>query len=98
MIVCNPPYISSDEIPVLDCSVRDYEPLWALDGGPDGLKFYRSVVKYWKVCLKKGGFLLFEVGEGQADDVKSMLLSAGFQSAGIRKDAAGTDRVVIGLY
>ena len=98
MIVCNPPYISSDDIPSLDKSVRDYEPIWALDGGADGLKFYRSVIKYWKVCLKKNGYLIFEVGEGQANDVQSMMLAAGFQSSDFRKDHSGTDRVVIGLY
>lgn len=98
MIVCNPPYIPSEEILKLDKSVKDYEPIWALDGGTDGLRFYRSVIKYWKVCLKKGGYLLFEVGEGQADDVKTMLLSAGFQSADTKKDTSGTERVVIGLY
>lgn len=98
MIVCNPPYIASDEIPGLDSSVRDYEPIWALDGGKDGLKFYKSVIKYWKAVLRKGGYLLFEVGEGQSDSVKEMLLSAGFNSAISKKDTAGTERVVIGHY
>ena len=96
MIVCNPPYIPTIDILSLDSSVRDYEPLWALDGGDDGLKFYRSVIKYWKMLLKEDGWLLFEVGENQADAVSEMLLSAGFSSVETRKDSIGVDRVVIG--
>ena len=96
MIVCNPPYIPTIDILSLDSSVRDFEPLWALDGGEDGLKFYRAVIKYWKVLLKEDGFLLFEVGEEQADAVSEMLLSAGFSSVETRKDSIGVDRVVIG--
>lgn len=98
MIISNPPYIASDEIPTLDVSVRDYEPLWALDGGIDGLKFYKAIIKYWKSLLNPGGYLLFEVGEGQAEAVKQMLLSGGFKSADSCKDTAGTDRVVFGEY
>ena len=96
MIVSNPPYIESREIMTLDSSVRDYEPIWALDGGEDGLRFYRSILKYWRSLLKPGGWLLFEVGEGQAETVKDMILSAGFAAADTRKDTLGVDRVVIG--
>ena len=96
MIVCNPPYIATIDILSLDSSVRDYEPLWALDGGDDGLKFYRAVIKYWKMLLKDDGWLLFEVGEQQADTVAEMLLSAGFSSVETKKDSIGVDRVVIG--
>ena len=96
MIVSNPPYIESREILTLDSSVRDYEPVWALDGGEDGLRFYRSILKYWRSLLKPGGWLLFEVGEGQAETVKDMILSAGFAAADTRKDTLGVDRVVIG--
>ncbi len=96
MIVCNPPYISTMEILSLDSSVKDFEPLWALDGGDDGLKFYRSIIKYWKIVLREDGFLIFEVGEGQAEAVKEMLLSAGFASVDTRQDTLGTERVVIG--
>ena len=94
MIVSNPPYIDSGEILTLDKSVRDYEPVWALDGGKDGLRFYKSIIKYWKSVLRPGGWLLFEVGEGQSEPVKEMLLAGGFDQADTRKDTAGTERVV----
>lgn len=96
LIVSNPPYIASDEIMTLDSSVRDYEPIWALDGGEDGLRFYKGILKYWKSLLRPGGFLLFEVGEGQAEEVREMILAAGFAAADTRKDTLGVDRVVMG--
>lgn len=97
MIVSNPPYIASEEILTLDSSVRDFEPIWALDGGDDGLRFYKAIIKYWKSLLRSGGALLFEVGEGQAEDVKEMLLSAGFRSVSTRLDTLNVERVVIGI-
>ncbi len=96
MLVSHPPYIASAEILSLDPSVRDYEPVWALDGGESGLRFYKSIIKYWKSVLRPGGYLLFEVGEGQAEAVKDMLLSAGFAAADTRTDTQGVERVVIG--
>lgn len=96
MIVSNPPYIASEEIKTLDVSVKDFEPVWALDGGEDGLKFYKSIIKYWKSLLRPGGWLLFEVGEGQAADVRDMLRSAGFDYTSTRKDTLGIERVVFG--
>ncbi len=96
MIVSNPPYIPSAEILTLDSSVRDYEPIWALDGGEDGLKFYKSIIKFWKSVLRPGGFLVFEVGEGQAALVKEMLLNAGFASAWTHTDTINVERVVVG--
>ena len=59
MIVANPPYIATGEISKLDPSVKDYEPVWALDGGADGLKFYKGIIKYWKSLLRVGGHLIF---------------------------------------
>lgn len=97
-IVSNPPYIPSSEIKNLDSSVRDFEPHWALDGGEDGLKYYRGIIKYWKTVLRPGGLLFFEVGEGEADPVQEMLLSAGFSQTATRTDTAGVERVVIGLF
>ena len=96
MIISNPPYIRSSELKKLDRSVRDYEPAWALDGGKDGLKFYKSIIKYWKALIRPGGYLLFEVGEGQADSVKEMLLTGGFRSVGSKFDTLGVERVVVG--
>ena len=94
LVVSNPPYIRSDEIMTLDASVRDYEPIWALDGGPDGLRLYKSIIKYWKSILRPGGWLLFEVGEGQSEPVKEMLLAGGFDLADTRRDTAGVERAV----
>ena len=96
MIVSNPPYIASEEIKTLDISVKDFEPVWALDGGEDGLKFYKAIIKYWKSLLRQGGYLLFEVGEGQAQAVRDMLSAAGFGYTDTRKDTLGIDRVVFG--
>ena len=96
MIVSNPPYIPSGEIISLDGSVRDYEPIWALDGGSDGLLFYKSIIKFWKSLLRPGGYLLFEVGEGQAESVEEMLQNAGFISTQTRFDTLGVHRVVLG--
>ena len=96
MIVSNPPYVRSADMKKLDPSVRDFEPSWALDGGKDGLKFYKAIIKYWKSVLRPGGYLLFEVGEGQAESLKEMLLTGGFRSVGSKFDTIGVERVVIG--
>ena len=98
MILSNPPYIASDEIQKLDASVRDYEPLGALDGGGDGLDFYRAIIKYWTITLRPNGLMIFEVGEGQAPAVKELLLNAGFVSVDSRQDTLGIERVVIGQW
>ena len=96
LIVSNPPYIASGDIQSLDRSVRDYEPIWALDGGEDGLRFYKAIIKYWKSIIRPGGYLVFEVGEGQAKDVCDMLMAAGFSRTATRKDTLGIQRAVIG--
>lgn len=98
IIVSNPPYIRSAELIELDSSVRDYEPLGALDGGEDGLDFYRAIIKYWTVTLRPNAQMMFELGEGQAEDVKKMLLDAGFVSVESRRDTIGVERVVIGRW
>lgn len=98
VIVSNPPYIPSFELIELDCSVRDYEPMTALDGGEDGLDFYRAIIKYWTITMRPNGLMMFEVGEGQADEVKMMLLKAGFVSIESRNDTLGFERVVIGKW
>lgn len=98
LIVSNPPYIASAELMGLDGSVRDYEPLGALDGGEDGLDFYRAIIKYWTITLRPDARIMFEVGEGQADAVKKMLLNAGYVSVSSKFDTLGVERVVIGQW
>ena len=98
-ILCNPPYIPTGDIPGLDVSVRDYEPHDALDGGEDGLDFYRAVSSLWRKALRTGGMLFFEVGIGQADDVLRIMRSFGFGDLEITPDPGGIPRVVQGrLY
>lgn len=95
-ILSNPPYIATAEIAGLDNSVRDYEPHSALDGGEDGLVFYRFITSEWKRALRTGGWLLFEVGETQAADVMKLMRLAGFRNVDSVKDSAGHERVVFG--
>jgi len=96
VIVCNPPYIPSGELEKLDPSVRDYEPWQALDGGEDGLDFYRSIAGKWGNALRLGGALLFEVGAGQHKDVEAILTQNGFEHVLSRQDTREVWRVVEG--
>ena len=98
MIVSNPPYIPSQAIGGLQDEVRLYDPHIALDGGEDGLLFYRRIVKESIPHLKKGGRLLFEIGCEQAETVSNLMESAGFKDVRVKKDLAGLDRVVMGMY
>ncbi len=96
IIVCNPPYIESDVINTLDVEVRDHEPRIALDGGPDGLHFYRIIANEASMHLKSGGILALEIGAKQAVDVKRLLLRAKtYRDLRTIKDLAHLDRVVI---
>lgn len=95
-IVCNPPYIPTGDIPGLDVSVRDYEPHLALDGGADGLDFYRSVSSLWQDALAPSGRLYFEVGIGQADSVLRLMRTQGFGDIQVVKDTGDIPRVVFG--
>ena len=95
-IVSNPPYIPRGEIDGLDGSVRDYEPRLALDGGEDGLDFYRGITEKWKDALTAGGRLYFEVGIGQADEVLRIMRAQGFGDIQIVKDTHEIPRVVFG--
>ena len=95
-IVSNPPYIPREDIPGLDRSVRDYEPHLALDGGADGLDFYRSIAQLWRAVLIPGGRLYFEVGVGQADPVLRLMRGLGFGDIQVVQDTAGIPRVVFG--
>lgn len=95
-IVSNPPYVPTGDIDGLDPSVRDYEPRLALDGGADGLDFYRSITRDWREALVPGGRLYFEVGIGQADQVLRLMRRQGFGDLQIIKDCRHIPRVVRG--
>ena len=95
IIVSNPPYIPSKDIGMLQPEVREFEPRLALDGGSDGLDFYRDIVAGSAGFLKTGGLLAFEVGCGQAKDVAA-LMSGSYLNVKICKDLARVDRVVTG--
>lgn len=95
VLVCNPPYIPTGDIDGLDVSVKDYEPRLALDGGEDGLKFYRAIISGWSPVILSGGYLAFEVGIGQAEAVTQLLRESGFDNIITRKDSMGIDRVVL---
>ncbi|GFO59068.1 release factor glutamine methyltransferase [Geomonas silvestris] len=97
MIVSNPPYIRKDELDTLQPEVRGFEPMSALDGGADGLDFYRAIVAGAPEHLNPGGRLLFEVGAGQAPDVLALLQQGGFAAETFTAaDPAGIERVVGG--
>ena len=96
LIAANPPYVRSAEVDTLDASVRNFEPRAALDGGMDGLDFYRAILQNWTKVLRQSGHLLFEVGEDQAQEVARLLRRAGLRSIGTAKDTLGYDRVVYG--
>ena len=97
VIACNPPYIPTGDIAGLDVSVRDYEPRSTLDGGADGLDFYRAIAARWGAALRLGGALLFEVGIGQAGDVGAILAQNQFEQIQTFQDTQGIGRVVEGV-
>ena len=94
LIVSNPPYVPTGEIAGLDSSVRDFEPWTALDGGGDGLDFYRSIFAYWPSALKAGGCLALECGEGQSEALRRFGALAGLREAAVLRDAGGTERAL----
>lgn len=95
-IVSNPPYIPTGDIAGLEASVRDYEPHMALDGGADGMDFYRSIAEQWKEALTPGGRIYFEVGIGQADTVADLMAAGGFADIQVVPDSQDIPRVVYG--
>ncbi|MDO4485925.1 MAG: peptide chain release factor N(5)-glutamine methyltransferase [Bacillota bacterium] len=95
MIVSNPPYIKTNMISILQEEVKKHEPLKALDGGRDGLDFYRTIVSEADKHLKPGGFLMLEIGHDQGEDLRKMLKdSQKFTPAEVIRDLPGKDRVV----
>lgn len=95
-IVSNPPYIPSEEIAGLMPEVSLYEPRLALDGGSGGLQFYRRITREARRFLKPGGWLLFEIGCSQGQDVSALMREQGYCGIEVKKDLAGLDRVVSG--
>lgn len=98
VIVSNPPYIETETIAGLMEEVRDHEPRMALDGGRDGLDFYRRIVQDSVSYLADGGYLCFEIGCEQGQAVRTLLEEQGFTECRIVKDLAGLDRVVYGQW
>lgn len=98
IIVSNPPYIETKVIEGLMEEVREHEPYMALDGGVDGLDFYRSIVEKSVEYLNDGGYLCFEIGYNQGEAVVSLMEKKGFTNCRIVKDLAGLDRVVMGHW
>lgn len=94
MVVSNPPYVPSGDIPGLDPDVRDHEPAVALDGGADGLDVYRRLFPEAARVLLPGGSVLVEVGDGQAQAVTDLAAAAGLAAIQIHKDLSGTSRIV----
>ena len=95
-IVSNPPYIPKKDIEELMTEVKDFEPMNALDGGEDGLDFYRAIVEQGREWLKDGGWLFFEIGYDQGEDLRKLLKEFGYTEIEIRQDLAGLDRVALG--
>lgn len=96
VIVSNPPYIPAGDLAGLQREVH-WEPSMALDGGEDGLLFYRAILSLWTPLLKKGGLLTVECGIGQGREIAGMFTEVGLREAAVRNDLSGIDRVVSGI-
>ncbi len=96
ILISNPPYIKSADIEELMSEVKDYEPRIALDGSEDGLEFYRRIIEKGKEFIKEDGYILFEIGYDQREQVKELLREKGYSDIEALKDFAGNDRVVLG--
>jgi release factor glutamine methyltransferase len=94
LLVSNPPYIESGEIDSLQPEVSEYEDRVALNGGIDGLDFYPALARAGRMYLRRGGFLVLEIGCEQSDKVKEVLSNEGFEEISVRKDYQGLDRLI----
>lgn len=97
-IVSNPPYIPSEVVDTLHIRVKNFEPHMALDGGDDGLDFYRQIVDESRYYLKEHGMVFFEVGHDQSDDVSKLFEDSGYKDVYTIKDLQGFERVVIATF
>jgi release factor glutamine methyltransferase len=95
LIVTNPPYVAEHDRGALSPDVRDYEPSLALFGGDDGLDVIRALVPHAARALRRGGWLVMEIGQGQAAAIEDIVRHAGFDWHGTRNDLAGIPRVVV---
>jgi len=95
-VVSNPPYVRTDEIDVLPATVRDHEPVTALDGGPDGLDFHRTLCAEGVSFLTPGGTLAVEIGASQGRSVRDLFERAGLRGVRVVRDYADLDRIVLG--
>ena len=94
-IISNPPYIRSEVIPTLDSSVKDYEPMRALDGGESGMDFYLFILREYRNMLKNGGCFIFEIGYDQREDICRVARELGYGECTVTKDYGGNDRVAV---
>lgn len=94
-ITANPPYVKTDDISKLQPEIKNYEPLEALNGGEDGLNFYRKIIENAGKYLLNSGLIFLEIGQGQAKAVQDIALMEGFDVIEVVKDFAGIDRVMI---
>ena len=95
LIVSNPPYIPTAEVETLDPEVRDHDPRLALDGGADGLDFYRRLATEGPAWIKPGGWMLLELGDGQAESAGALLGAQGWLIESVEKDLSDRERVLI---
>lgn len=98
IIVSNPPYIETETVKTLESTVKDFEPITALDGGDDGLIFYRRISEIAKGMLENNGVIIFEIGYNQGQAVSDILKENGFKNVEVIKDFCGNDRVVKGDF
>lgn len=96
IIISNPPYIKTEDIKKLQKEIS-FEPKLALDGGNDGMYFYRNIIDLYTKKLKSGGMLAFEIGEDQADSLSKLLMLNGYRNIEIFKDIQGLDRAVTAI-
>ncbi|MBI3031010.1 MAG: peptide chain release factor N(5)-glutamine methyltransferase [Candidatus Rokubacteria bacterium] len=94
LVIANPPYIRSADLADLPQEVRDWEPGEALDGGPDGMAVHRRLIAESPRVLRPGGWLLMEMGEGQAADLSAAMEAAGFEAVGVQQDLRGIERMI----
>lgn len=98
LIVSNPPYITTKDCKELEEDVKDHEPMLALDGGDDGLEFYREITRQARNHLVRGGMLAYEIGYNQGEDVRKIMAENGFVQIEVIKDLACKDRIVLGIF